>query len=195
MIVADVLLLAAIFERIRTMWLNTYKLDPALYLSAAQLSFEAAVKKTKANLELIADPAMFSMMDSGIRGGISMISNRYAQANNPQIAAYDLSKRKSWIKGLTPRNFMAGLCPKLCRSRTLSGWPGRRWLNRLATLKDDDPKGSILTVDLEYAREVHDLHNDYPLAPEQLCVMDEWRSERLVTIRAQYNIPRGDASS
>ena len=104
MIVADVLLLAAIFERFRTMCLNTYKLDPALYLSAAQLSFDAALKKTKANLELITDPAMFSMIDSGIRGGISMISNRYAHANNPQIAGYDPTKPMSWIKGLDANN-------------------------------------------------------------------------------------------
>ena len=28
--------------------------------------------------------------------------------------------------------------------------------------------GYILKVDLEYAKELHELHNDYPLAPEKL---------------------------
>ena len=104
LIVGDVLLLAAIFERFRTKCLETYKLDPAFYLSAAQLSFDAALKKTDAHLDLISDPAMFTIIDSGIPGGISMISNRYAHANNPLVAGYDPSKPKSWIKGLDANN-------------------------------------------------------------------------------------------
>ena len=47
---------------------------------------------------------MFTMIDSGIRGGISMISNRYAHANNPLVAGYDATKPKSWIKGLDANN-------------------------------------------------------------------------------------------
>ena len=96
LIVGDVLLLAVIFERFRSKCLETYKLDPAFYLSAAQLSFDAALKKTNAHLDLISDPAMFTIIDSGIRGGISMISNRYAHANNAHaherntlVAGYD----------------------------------------------------------------------------------------------------------
>ena len=73
-------------------------------MSAAQLSFDAALKKTNVHLDLISDPAMFTMIDSGIRGGISMISNRYAHANNPLVAGYDESKPKSWIKGLDENN-------------------------------------------------------------------------------------------
>ncbi len=66
LIVGDVLLLAVIFERFHSKFLETYKLDPAFYLSAAQLSFDAALKKTDAHLDLISDPAMFTMIDSRI---------------------------------------------------------------------------------------------------------------------------------
>ena len=34
--------------------------------------------------------------------------------------------------------------------------------------KEDSKKGIILKVDLEYPKELHNLHNDYPIAPEKV---------------------------
>ena len=53
------------------------------------LSWDAMLKFTKIELELITDPDMHLMVESGIRGGISMISNKYAEANNPYLEEYD----------------------------------------------------------------------------------------------------------
>jgi len=38
-------------------------------------------------------------------------------------------------------------------------------------------KGIILEVNLEYPEELHDLHNDYPLAPEKIVVADDMLSD------------------
>ena len=38
-------------------------------------------------------------------------------------------------------------------------------------LKDDDETGYFFDVDLEYPKELHDLHNDYPLAPESMEIL------------------------
>jgi len=196
LIVGDVLLLAVIFERFRIKCLETYKLDPAFYLSAAQLSFDAALKKTDAHLDLISDPAMFTMIDSGIRGGISMISNRYAKANNPLVAGYDPSKPKSWIKGLDANNLYGWAMSQALPISDFE-WVPQDELNKInwLSLKEDDTKGYIVTVDLEYPSEIHDAHNDYPLAPERMRVKDEWLSDKLINIRSQYNMPRGDGTS
>ena len=40
----------------------------------------------------------------------------------------------------------------------------------LGKYKTNGKKGLILEVDLEYPRELHDLHNDYPVAPEKAKV-------------------------
>ena len=41
----------------------------------------------------------------------------------------------------------------------------------------NDKVGYICEVDLEYPKELHQMHNDYPLAPEKLEVQKEWLSK------------------
>ena len=51
---------------------------------------------------------MFSMVDAGIRGGVSMISTRHAQANNPYMAAFDAARPSSSIIYLDANNLSGG---------------------------------------------------------------------------------------
>ena len=78
----DVLLLADVFENFRDICIKNYNLDPAHYYTAPGLTWDAALKLTEAKLELLSDPDMLLMVEKGIRGGISMIRNRYGKANN-----------------------------------------------------------------------------------------------------------------
>ena len=49
---SDRLLLADVFENFRNTGINIYKLDPAKFLSASGLAWQAALKKTKVKLDL-----------------------------------------------------------------------------------------------------------------------------------------------
>ena len=57
------------------------------------------------------------------------------------------------------------------------------WLNEeeitnldIMQIADNSEEGYILEVDLKYPKELHDLHNDYPLAPEKMKICPEMLS-------------------
>ena len=78
----DVLLLADVFENFRKTCLQYYRLDPCHYFSAPGLSWDALLRMTRINLDLITDIDMQLFIEKGMRGGISYIAHRHAEANN-----------------------------------------------------------------------------------------------------------------
>ena len=82
---SDVYLLADVFEKFCADSQALYGLEPVHYYSLPGLSWDAALKHSDVELELITDIDMYLMIEKGIRGGISMISHRYAKANDPRI--------------------------------------------------------------------------------------------------------------
>ena len=72
--------------------LKIYKLDPAKFLSAPGLLWQAAFKKTKVKLDLLADINMLLMVEKGIREGICHSIYRYAKANNKYMKDCDKNK-------------------------------------------------------------------------------------------------------
>ena len=83
------MLLADVFEHFRDSSLEPQRflLDPAHYVSAPQMAWDAMLKTTGVELDLISDPAMYLMIESGMRGGVCMISKRHAIANNKYMGA------------------------------------------------------------------------------------------------------------
>ena len=93
----DVTLLADVFKTLRRTCINTYKLDPLHYHTAPGLSWDALLKYTGIELELLTDYDHHSFIEKGIRGGISMASKRHAKANNPRVPGYDPNKQHNHI--------------------------------------------------------------------------------------------------
>ena len=101
----DVLLLADVFENFRNICCDHYKLDPAHYFTAPGLAWDAALKVTEVKLELLSDMDMLLMVEKGIRGGVSMISNRYGKSNYKYMDdRFDASKPSKYITYLDANN-------------------------------------------------------------------------------------------
>ena len=160
----DVLLLADVFENFRKICLNNYKLDPAHYFTAPGLAWDACLKMTNVELELLSDIDMLLMIEKGIRGGVSMISNRYGKANNKYMGkSFTDTMISIYIMYLDANNLYGWAMSKLLPTH------GFKWM-KVDELETWELHSCILEVDLEYPKSLHDLHNDYPLAPEQIVV-------------------------
>ena len=160
----DVLLLADVFEEFRNICLENYNLDPAWYYTSPGLSWDALLKHSKVNLELLTDPDMLLMFEKGIRGGISMISNRHGRANNKFMKEqFDSSRPSKFVPYLDANNLYGWAMMKplpVGGFHWMTGDELERWREFPC----------VLEVDLEYPEELHDFHNDYPLAPERIKI-------------------------
>jgi len=108
----DVLLLADIFENFRG--IASYGLDPAYYYTLLGFTWDALLKYTRINFELLTDIDMVMFIKRGIRGGLSQCSNRYARANNKYIPSYDPSKSSSYFMYFDVNICMIEQCVNHC---------------------------------------------------------------------------------
>ena len=77
---SDTLLLVDVFNNFRDMCLKEYELDHAHFLSLPGLAWQACLKKTNIELELLANYDMLLIVKEGIRGGMCHSIHRYAKA-------------------------------------------------------------------------------------------------------------------
>ena len=165
---SDVLLLADVFENFRKTCLKHYKLDPCHSYTAPGLAWDACLKETNQSLELLKDYDMLTMFEKGIRGGISHISKRYAEANNKYMKDYDKEKPSSYIQYLDANNLYGWAVSQKLPTH------GFKWIaydksKVIQVLKKRDTnQGYIFEVDLDYPDTLWKSHNDYPLAPEKI---------------------------
>ena len=75
----DVLLLADVFEKFIKTCLDYYGLDPCHYFSSPGLSWDAMLKMSGVELDLISDIDMHLFVEKGMRGGISYIAKRHSK--------------------------------------------------------------------------------------------------------------------
>ena len=94
----DTLLVADVFENFRKMSLKIYHFDPAKFLSAPGLAWQADLKKTKIKLKLFTNIDTLLMVKKGIRRGMCHAIYRYAKSNNKFTKDYDKNKESSYIK-------------------------------------------------------------------------------------------------
>ncbi len=131
------------------------------------------IKITEAKLDLNSDPEMFKMLDNGIRGGICVITKRLSRANNSLLppALYDPDSPELHILYLDANNLYGWAMSQVMPSHNFRWMEEADYINiDWPHLNEDRTTGYFVECDLEYPAELHDEHNDYPLAPERLVL-------------------------
>ena len=165
----DVLLLADVMENFRKLCEKHYELDPAHFFTVPGMAWDAMLKMTGIKLELLEDVDMLLMIEKGIRGGISNAFKRYAKANNKFMKDFDPAEKSSFIVYLDANNLYGWAMSKPLPVGGFE-WMDEAELENWERFVDEEGIGCILEVDLEYPVELHDFHNDFPLAPEKMIL-------------------------
>ena len=189
---SDVLLLADVFESFRKTCLQCCKLDPCHYFTSSGLSTDAM---PNIKLELMTDVDMFQFIEKGMRGGVSYIANRYGKANNKYMEEYDEESPSKYIMYLDANNLYGWAMSQYLPTGNFR-WMTDKEINKidLGKYKTNGKNGLILEVDLEYPRELHDLHNDYPFAPEKAKVSKNMLSRYCQKIAEKHKISIGQVN-
>ena len=178
---SDVLLLADIWQAFRNVCFDTYKLDANYYYTAPGLSWDAWLKYSKVELELLTDIDMVLMFERGIRGGISQIYHRYSKANNHYMKEYNENEEETYIVYWDANNLYGGAMREKLPYKNFK-WNTDTWTaDDILRLDDQGEKGFLFMVDLEYSKELHKSHNQFAFCPENIAIkksdLNEWQQE------------------
>ena len=189
----DVLLLADVFEKFIKVCLDCYGLDPCHYFNSSGLSWDAMLKMTGIELELISDIDMHLFVEKGMRGGISYISKRHSEANNKYLENYDDTKENTFIMYFGVNNLYGWAMTQYLPYGNFK-WMSKKEIDKfnLGLIEENSLNGYILEVDLEYPSGLYNFHNYYPVAPEKLKINSNMLSKYCSGIANNYGKKVGE---
>ena len=111
-------------------------------------------------LEKMRESDKYMFFKHGMRGGVCYINKKYGEASkNKHILYFDMNN----LYGCAMRQYLP-----------ISNFEWVKNIHKieqkLMNIKHNCSTGYVLEVDLEYPQELHDIHNDYPLAPEKINI-------------------------
>ena len=131
-------------------------------------------------------------LEQGVRGGVSYINKRYNKANNKYCPDYDKTIPGKYILYLDMNDLYG------CAISSYLPYANFKWFKnidkikqKLTNIESNSSNGYILEVDLEFTQELHDIHNNYPSAPEKINIQKEWLSKYCLKIANTHNITTG----
>ena len=152
------------------MCIEIYELDSPHFLSAPGLAWQACLKKTEVELELLTDADMLLMVEKGIRGGIFQAIHRYVEANNKCLKDYNKDEEESFSQYHVINNLYEWV---MIQPLPVNSF---KWVVNVSKIEEDFIKsydedvdiGYFLEVVIEYPKELHVLHIDLPFLPEKM---------------------------
>ena len=110
--------------------------------------------------------------EQGMRGWVWYINKRYSETSkNKHILYLDMNN----LYGCAMRQYLPNRNFKWVKNID-------KIEQKLMRIKKNSSNGYVLELDLEYPQELHDIHNDYPLAPEKINIPKELWSKYCLKI-------------
>ena len=112
------------------------------------------------------------MIESGMRGGVCHVMHSYVEANNKYMDNYDKNKESSFLSNLDANNLYGF---SMIKKLPVGSF---KWVKNVSKIEEEFIKnydensdiGYFLEADLEYPKELHDLHSDLPFLPEKMKI-------------------------
>ena len=145
-----------IYLKILEICLVIYELDPAYFVFAPGLAWQVCLKKAGVKLELLTDYDMILMIEKGVRGGICQTTQRYAKANNKYVRIF-ANNLYGWAMSqkISVNDF------KWIKKEELSKFKE----DFIKNYDENGKKGYFLEVDIDYLKELFNLHKIYHFYP------------------------------
>ncbi|GFS58235.1 uncharacterized protein TNCV_4916341 [Trichonephila clavipes] len=149
-----------------------YELDPIHFATSAELTWNAGLKFTKVELQLLTNVNDHIWFESQMRGGICFLGKRHDKANNPYVVeTYNEKKPHNYIVALDANNLYGYVMSQPLPIGNFS-WLTPEEINDFNVFNYDQNSkvGFIIEVDLRYPKHLQLKTNDLPLAPEHLNI-------------------------
>ncbi|XP_032308194.1 uncharacterized protein LOC116655115 [Drosophila ananassae] len=163
----DVLILADVFEYFRFLCQKNYDVDPTNCTTKAELSWDAMLKVTEVNLDLISDPNMYDFLKRGTRGPLIHSSPGIVSANNKYMRNFSRRLPSKYLACIEAKNLTDWA---MSQPLPLSNF---RFLNKdeiekidFQNVPHDGSIGYMLEVDLKYPAALYNSHRSLPFCPE-----------------------------
>ena len=173
----DICHLADVFQKFSDFAYKTYDLDPTHSYTLPGFSWQAMLKLTKIELELISDPDMYLFIMDTIRGGISVCNKKHVIADNKYIDKN--TKNNKYLMYLDANNLYG---VSMIQSLPYKNF---KWSDNLEL---DKIQTGIYEVDIEIPTNLHEKFKDYPLAPEIKNIPENNLSEYQTYLNNKLNI-------
>ena len=182
-----------VYENFRNMCLDIYELDPVYFVSAPGLAWQACLKKTAVKVELTTDYEIILMTEKGIRDGICQATHKHAKANTKQMTNYNKNIESSFIEYLDANNLYGWTMSQKLPVNNFK-WVKQEELSKFNEefIKHCDENGNtgyFIEVDIDYRKELFDLHKDLSFLPKSKKVN---KVEKLICViedKPKYFIP------
>ena len=173
----DLCHLSDVFQKFSNFVYETYEIDLRHSYTLPGFSWEAMLKLTKIELELISDPDMYLFLMDTIRGGISVCNKEHVIADNKYINKN--TKNNKYLPYLDANNLYGY---SMIQS---SPYENFKWSNNLTL---DEIQTGIYEVDIEIPTNPHNKFKDYPLCPEIKAILKNNLSEYQNYLNNKLNI-------